>query len=529
MGFNSGNPLSYLGLPETDVPQITLSKRSPNSGDLNHKPGDMWINTISHSVYILSANQGGQAFWINVGAGGNGDLYITPYVVSATDAPYSTIQSAVNAAAGAGGGTVAIRAGTYVENVVLAPNVNLVGFSGLTLFPDTLIRGSITVGFAGSCSVTNIAITENVGPPIIVNGPGFVFLSLITCAVDSTSSEILNISPTTGQIITENCVFIQNGSFPHFVVTSGQLFNQNSIYADNNNLSTISIVSGNSRVQVYGAVANLGMQLSGNAQAEMRNCIVNPAVSPIFDVSGNARFTLQYCSCGLRPGVVAGNIIAPANVSVDFSSFSTTTAFAFTGTGNLSYDMMSFSGTSSFDPALTASPRVLRPLSTSGTTLNSTRGVCSFDNTSFSVDPSGFVTFNGGTIISTINAQSPIAGDFEIRGTANEITVTPALGQVALSFPDPMFAPGTLQASKMDVPTGVNASIGLSGNLAGGSVVVNTSAVTASSLIFVTASTAGGTQGILSVPPASIVPGVSFTILSDNALDTSDVNYWIIN
>lgn len=65
--------------------------------------------------------------------------------------------------------------------------------------------------------------------------------------------------------------------------------------------------------------------------------------------------------------------------------------------------------------------------------------------------------------------------------------------------------------------------------LVGGTATVTTSAVTASSLIFVSANAVSGTQGILSAPSSSIVAGTSFVIHSSNVLDTSTVNYWIIN
>jgi hypothetical protein len=83
--------------------------------------------------------------------------------------------------------------------------------------------------------------------------------------------------------------------------------------------------------------------------------------------------------------------------------------------------------------------------------------------------------------------------------------------------------------NKIVIGTGVNASIGVSAAMTAGSITISTNVVTASSIIFLTANTPGGTQGNLSAPSASIVPGVSFVINSDNIADTSTVNWWIIN
>ncbi len=64
--------------------------------------------------------------------------------------------------------------------------------------------------------------------------------------------------------------------------------------------------------------------------------------------------------------------------------------------------------------------------------------------------------------------------------------------------------------------------------LAGGTVTVNTTAVTATSLIFLSVNTPAGTQGTVSAPTASITAGTSFVINSSNALDTSTVNWMIV-
>lgn len=65
--------------------------------------------------------------------------------------------------------------------------------------------------------------------------------------------------------------------------------------------------------------------------------------------------------------------------------------------------------------------------------------------------------------------------------------------------------------------------------LVGGTVTVNTTAVAAGSLIFVSRNTAGGTVGHLNAPVASIVAATSFVINSSSGTDTSTVNWWIIN
>jgi hypothetical protein len=83
--------------------------------------------------------------------------------------------------------------------------------------------------------------------------------------------------------------------------------------------------------------------------------------------------------------------------------------------------------------------------------------------------------------------------------------------------------------NKIKIAGGVNGSIGTATLLAGGTVVVANTAVTASSVIIVSHNTLLGTPGVVSAPQSSIVAGVSFTITSSNAADTSIINWWIIN
>lgn len=86
--------------------------------------------------------------------------------------------------------------------------------------------------------------------------------------------------------------------------------------------------------------------------------------------------------------------------------------------------------------------------------------------------------------------------------------------------------------NKLKIATGTNASVGTA-ILVAGTVTVSTTAVTTSSLIFLTYKTAAGTIGRLGT--GTITAGTSFVINSlntdttVNTSDTSTVNWWIIN
>lgn len=68
---------------------------------------------------------------------------------------------------------------------------------------------------------------------------------------------------------------------------------------------------------------------------------------------------------------------------------------------------------------------------------------------------------------------------------------------------------------------------GISTNMVAGVITVNTTSVQSDSIILVSYKTISGTAGVLSVPAANIVPGVSFRIISTSNLDTSTVQWTI--
>lgn len=75
------------------------------------------------------------------------------------------------------------------------------------------------------------------------------------------------------------------------------------------------------------------------------------------------------------------------------------------------------------------------------------------------------------------------------------------------------------------IKEGGNATLG-TGTLSGGTVTINTTKVTASSRIFLTATQAGVVNiGVMTV--SAIVAGTSFTVTSSNVLDSSTFN-WVV-
>lgn len=180
----------------------------------------------------------------------------------------------------------------------------------------------------------------------------------------------------------------------------------------------------------------------------------------------------------------------------------------------------------------------------------------------------GFTSTAGVLSANWVEVASSSGDVLSVTGTANQITSSPTTGNVVLSIPSTFIAPGSIAAtttvtagtgitattgnitatagnlvatagnlslngaaSKISVSaaTPASASVGTTAALTAGSIVVSTTAITANSLVFFSTNT----LGTVTVPQAYRVsartPGVSFTIQSQDATDTSTVNYWIIN
>ena len=173
-------------------------------------------------------------------------------------------------------------------------------------------------------------------------------------------------------------------------------------------------------------------------------------------------------------------------------------------------------------PAAITAPGSLTTTTSLAATTTVTAGTGITATTGNIVASTGNITATLGNIAATAGSVS--AGTTVAAGT----TVTAGTGFIATA--------GNIAlngaTSKIIISTGAaGSSIGtatLGAGGPGGTVTVNTSAVTAASNIFVSRNTTGGTNGNLACPTASIVPGVSFLITSDEA-DTSTVNWWIVN
>lgn len=63
----ASNPLAYVGIKETNPPQLYFRIRAPLATDCrSYDRGDIWIDTVALEAYILALNIGGVASWITM-------------------------------------------------------------------------------------------------------------------------------------------------------------------------------------------------------------------------------------------------------------------------------------------------------------------------------------------------------------------------------------------------------------------------------------------------------------------------------
>ena len=159
---------------------------------------------------------------------------------------------------------------------------------------------------------------------------------------------------------------------------------------------------------------------------------------------------------------------------------------------------------------------------------------------------------------------TPSGGNIQLAGTANEITVTAGSNKLTWTLPSAITAPGSLATTTTltagttltatlgaITATNGNLVLGTAGNkivsshvgttttagansfgsvaLVGGTATVDTSAVTANSLIFLTCQALGTVIVASGLAVTTITASMSFVITASQGTDTSTIAWMVIN
>ena len=164
------------------------------------------------------------------------------YIVNSTAGKgnYTTIASAITQAAADGGGDVFIMAGTYTENLTMVAGVNLVCDTASYTSLSTIILGTLTCNYTGTCSISGICLQTNGAAAITstttqattlyledclifcnnsigitVNNPSF-YMRLYECRASSTGNIALYTFTSIGEVHFVACDFQITGGISNF-------------------------------------------------------------------------------------------------------------------------------------------------------------------------------------------------------------------------------------------------------------------------------------------------------------------------
>jgi hypothetical protein len=234
-------------------------------------------------------------------------------------------------------------------------------------------------------------------------------------------------------------------------------------------LNVLNSAAGTGTVIVSGVTANIGLAAGTNA-------------------------TTSGTNLGNRVTASGGNIsIANVGISITAKNSATNGGSMFLGrnTGTSPVQFGVYAGLNATDPTFTSAALIA-------------------DN-SDQTSPIALFRDNG-TVIATVAD----GGKLRIGDATTPTEVLDVVGNLSL----------VTAGNKIKITTGSNASVG-TGTLSGGTVTVSTTAVSASSLIFIQYTGSLTNSGQLTISAKSA--GTSFTVTSTNASDANTFNWWIIN
>ncbi len=467
-----------------------------NGADVIPVNGIVQVSGLSGTGFVPSG--------VETHNGGTNDLFIenrrwlTEYVVDASAqvgerGTFQTIQGAINAAAAAGGDAyIAIRPGTYTEDLTFRANLHIAGASTDGRVPLVTIVGNHTYSEEGPCVLEDLAF-------------------------NASSGDIFTINPTSGG----QCLFVQKfcgntntGGRLAFVNPTGGVF---AVYAQimgQSQVQTTAIeVVDNAFILLNGTTLGNNtavplIRMTGSGQVNADTSGLN-SQGDVFSIeSANAVAQIQDSSvtspAGYFVNFVAAGSVGAVHVTVNTVPVSGT--YSVTGAGNYQYaDIASFTtGGAAYgiDPATTQIPLDWQPYANAPSGVVGapvTRGTAAFSESQFDV-MDGLVTlfspfFSYTNVDATPYVVSEVADSY--------LSVDTSIIAITVQLPD---APITGRTFTIKDRTGNAAANNITVTTVGGTVNIDGSA----SQIIITDN--GSMQVIFNGTDYEIYSAVNFTI-----------------
>lgn len=327
------------------------------------------------------------------------DLHTARYIVSggglADGANYTTIQSAINDAQGAGGNqTIFIQPGTYTENFTLPIGINLAAYDCDATTPNVTIVGTITVSGAGTVSISGIQLQTNSAPLLTVSGSVASVVILSNCFFNITNNT--GISFTSSSASAQIVIRLSRGNITStgialFTSTSpGQLaFNYTNFGNSGGSTTASTTSSGSIDLFQCGFQSPFSSSSTGAYTISYTNLNTSNINATCLTTAGTGSSVIEYSD------FVAGtastlSIGAGTTVRVQGQCrFDSSNANAITGAGTIIYSLLTYTGSSSTNnvttqtlyPSQPAIGTFIKQVRASTTTAGSTATALPFDAT----------------------------------------------------------------------------------------------------------------------------------------------------
>lgn len=486
---SSENNLSYLNQENEIKPIVLRAQRAPLTTDRRYKIGTLWVDVSNNASYQLTSVAAGIANWVLLGMGG-GDL--------------ETLTG------DSGGAVVPDGAG----------NINIVGGDLFTV--------------AGG--VNTLTITETTGAypitPYVVGVAGEAGYTTIQAALDAANAaggglvQVQSGSYTENLILYDNTAVVGNNPVSSVILTgvhtppaTGSFF-FSSIFLNSATDIFNSAVAGSASLGILRSAISVTAGYTYNVlnwtgPLTLINSFSVAGGNGEVNNTGGSSINFRECQIGDN-----GNTLITSG-AITATSCNFRCALDLQSGGDLRFSACEFDDNVTLGAGVTAgyfSGCQFDSGATQAITMNSANDILIFSSSITSSNNPSIGGTGAGTLqLSSVSFESDnnIAGTVTIGGGD---TRTGSLETI-----DGGIKVNTV-GSGLDIAEGANARQGTA-TLVGGTLVVPTTAVTATSRIFLTSQIDGGTPGFLRV--SATIVGASFTILSSNALDTSTVA-WLI-
>lgn len=355
------------------------------------------------------------------------DLHTARFIVASstlgTGANFTSIASAIAAAQSTGvNSTVFIQPGTYTENLTLVPGVNLVAYEADAFTPNVTIVGTLTCTAAGRVSISGIRLQTNSAALLDVSGSNASSVNLYGCWIDCTnntgitysssnSSSEINLYYCKGNLGTTGIAIFTSTS-------AGGISFIHCDFANTGGSSTANTVSTSSVTANYTVFSNpLSSSSTGSiiSRYTMINCSTQNALT--LTVGGTGTHRHDYCK--YQSGSAAAiSVSASCTLTSSYLEINSTNTNPITGSGTISYEALSFSGSGVDINTTTQTARTLRygflrsTLQPSFLASAAAQNLVTGDNTTYTVQFTTVIRNQDSDFDGTSTFTAPVTGSY---------------------------------------------------------------------------------------------------------------------